>query len=64
MAENKKDICRVMVSFPCTDNAIALQIKTAIDKLFEDNPDATVQFMIMSAPVSKMIKPVGKPSDT
>lgn len=57
MAESKKQVCRVMITFPITDNMQALAYKDKLDKLFEDNDKANVQFVIMNIPDVKNVQP-------
>ena len=50
MATPKKQVCRIMVMFPCVDNAAALAVKTAIDESVKDITDSNVNFSILNVP--------------
>ena len=64
MANPKKQVCRIMVTFPIIDTASALAVKDAIDKAVENNPEAGVQATFLTVPENQSRPlPVLSPAD-
>lgn len=53
MSDAKKEVCRVMITFPLVDNQTALAVKDSLDKMFNSIPDSAIQFSIMPIPAAR-----------
>lgn len=57
MDKEQKEICSIRIIFPVESDELALVIKSKIKDVLADNPDAQIQFSIMSGMLRSPIPP-------